>query len=352
MNREAKFFKSMLRVVSLVVVLGALIFSAMTTSWADQLQGPLQRPTIPPAFSLTNTIRVPQQAASIAIAIGMANPGDTILVDKGNWCGAGIPIPVDLEGKPGATIIGCSSSPTELGPRVGFVIGGAASGTIIHNFTFNGNGISDSNLNPLALGIVGNPGANNVVVEENHFQGGFGGVLALGGGWVISQNKFTDFTHSCVEEFTGYGVVMVYFPPFTKTAHQNNGIYEFISNSAVVNNEMNTNNFPNCSLSSFSYLEDASVPFAGVVLIGQIGAVIADNNINIHSGKTGVSGVGIVASDETVPVSLPNFFLSIFDNNTKDNTYGLIVTGDSLTGATIYNNKGVNVINGVTTIVK
>ncbi len=350
MNREGKFFKSMLRVVSLVVVLGALILSGTTNSWADQLQGPLQRPTIPPAFSLTNTIRVPQQAASIAIAIGMANPGDTILVDKGNWCGAEIPFMVELEGRPGANIIGCSSGPTELGMRIGFLIDYNASGTIIHNFTFNGNGISDSNLNPLAYGIAGEPGINNVVIEENNFQGGFGGVLGFGSGWVISQNKFTNFTHSCLEGFTGFAVVMLYLSYEEKTEHQNNGLPVSVSNPAVVNNEIHTNNFSNCDVSSLSWLEEFSVPYVGVFVAGQLGAVIADNKINIHSDKTGVSGAGIIASGEIIPY--PNFFLSIFDNDTKDNTYGLIVTSDSVTGATIYNNKGVNVINGVTTIVK
>ncbi len=352
MNREAKFFKSMLRVVSLVVVLGTLIFSATTTSWADQLQGPLQRPTMPPAFSLTNTIRVPQQAASIAIAIGMANPGDTILVDKGNWCGAYIPFMVDLEGRPGATIIGCSDSPSlGGGPRVGFAIANTASGTIIRNFTFNGNGISDSNWDPLGFGVFGTPLTNNVVVEQNHFQGGFGGVVDFGSGWVISQNKFTNFTHSCEQDFTGFGVALIYFGFLTKTAHQNNGGYELLSNSAVVNNEMNTNNFPNCSLSSLSFLEEVPVQYAGVVLGAQVGAVIADNKINIHTDKTTNYGAGIIAAGEVFE-SYSNFFLSIFDNDTKDNTYALIVTGDSLTGATIYNNKGVTWINGVTTVVK
>ncbi len=351
MNREAKFFKSMVTGIGLVILLGTLVFSATTTSWADQLQGPLQRPTMPPAFSLTNTIRVPQQAASIAIAIGMANPGDTILVDKGNWCGAEIPFMVDLEGRPGATIIGCSDGPNLEGPRVGFYIHETASGTIIHNFTFNGNGISDSNWNPLAFGVFTDFRANNVVLEQNNFQGGFGGVVGFGSGWVISQNKFTNFTHSCEEDFTGFGVALIYSGGYFKGAHQNDDIYDLVSNSAVVNNEMNTNNFPNCSLSSLSFLEEVPVQYAGVLLVGQVGAVIADNKINIHTDKTSNYGAGIIASAEAF-IPYPNFFLSIFDNDTKDNTYALIVTSDSLTGDTIYNNKGVNWINGVTTIVK
>ncbi len=350
MNREAKFFKSMVRGVGLVIVLGVLILSATTNSWADQLQGPLQRPTMPPALSLTNTIRVPQQAASIAIAIGMANPGDTILVDKGNWCGTYIPFMVDLEGRPGATIIGCSSGPTQLGARIGFLIGYSASGTIIHNFTFNGNGISDSNPNPLAFGVLAEFGANNVVVEQNNFQGGFGDVLGLGSGWVISQNKFTNFTRSCLGQFSGFAVALLYYGSETKTAHQNDGLPVSVSNSAVVDNEIHTNNFPDCLLSSLSWLVEVPVPLAGVVVAGQVGAVIADNKIAIHTDKTAFDGVGIVATGEFF--FFPNLALSIFDNDTHDNTYGVIVTSDSVSGLTIYNNKGVNWINGVTTIVK
>ncbi len=349
MNREAKFFKSMVAGIGLVIVLGALIFSATTSSWTDQLQGPLQRPTMPPALSLTNTIRVPQQAASIAIAIGMANPGDTILVDKGNWCGAEIPLMVDLEGRPGATIIGCSSSPTEFGMRVGFLIDGSGGRTIIHNFTFNGNGISDSNLNPLAYGIVGGKGANNVVVEENNFQGGFGGVIDPGAGWIISQNKFTNFTRSCVERVTGFGVALLAAGLEGKTALQDAPLQP-VNNSAVVNNDIHTNHFPNCGLSSLSWIEELSVPFAGVVVGGHRGVVIADNKITIDTSKTALEGAGIVAAGEIG--GMQNFALSIFDNDTRDNTYALIVTLDSLPMSTIYNNKGVNWIDGVTTIVK
>jgi hypothetical protein len=317
MNSNGKFYRSMVKVSVLVLVLGVLM-----------LGGTINSPA--------RTIRVPQDRPTIAAAIGAASAGDTIQVDKGDWCGAEITKPLDLEGNNGARIIGCSSSPVNpIGWRLGFRMDPAASGTIIHNFVFDGRGISDSNMSPLAICTAGYPGANNVVVEGNNFLGGFTGINDFGSGWVISQNVFDGYSISCATEAGGYAVGL-----WTPSSAAN----------VVVSNQMKTNNVPHCNLSSASWISEVFVLFAGVVVSGQNGAVIADNEISINADGTGNFGAGIIAAGEISGVANTN--LVIFDNNTQKNTYGLIVTSGDTTGATIYNNNGVNLINGVKTIVK
>ncbi len=319
MGSSKKFSWSM--ITSLVVLFGFLMLGST-------------------ANSLASTIRVPQDEPTIAAAIGAANPNDTILVDHGNWCGAEIDKPLDMEGKPGATVIGCSSNPAthSLGYRIGFLVDAAASGTIIHNFTFDGRGWSDSNLNPVGLGVVGREGTNNVVVEQNNFLGGILGIDDFGNGWVISNNTFDGYTISCSSGAGGYAVILLNLSPSAQTAN------------AVVSNNIRTNNVPSCNLSIYSEITEVFVPFAGIIVNGQNGVVIADNKISINPGSTGNYGAGIIATGEDSDLGDTN--LVIFDNDTRQNTWGLIVTSDSVTGATIYNNKGVNLINGVTTIVK
>jgi hypothetical protein len=310
----------MVKVSALVLVLGVLMLGGTTNSPAS-------------------TIRVPKDAPTIAAAIGAASAGDTIQVDKGDWCGTKITMPLDLEGNKGARIIGCSSSPmTIYGGRKGFLVGAAASGTIIHNFEFDGRGFSDINPSPLAVGVSGQNGANNVVVEGNNFLGGFGGIGVLGSGWVISQNVFDGYSISCAIGDGGSAVSLGTISGAAQTAN------------AVVSNVIKTNNVPHCSLYGSSWISEVFVPFVGVLVSGQNGAVIADNEISINADGTGNFGAEIIAAGEVFGVANTN--LVIFDNNSQKNTYGLIVTSGDTTGATLYNNKGVNLINGVTTIVK
>ena len=59
----------------------------------------------PVSFSQA-THRVPQDFPTIQLAINNANPGDTIRVGPGRWCGARITKTLNLVGE-GATIMGC-----------------------------------------------------------------------------------------------------------------------------------------------------------------------------------------------------------------------------------------------------
>jgi hypothetical protein len=91
----------------------------------------------------------------------------------------------------GATIMGCPAGvPGPVGDplRFGFVVNVAASGTSIRSFIFDGKGISDTNQEPLALGITSQFFTNNVTVDSNRFLGGLGGIQGPNGnGWIVSN---------------------------------------------------------------------------------------------------------------------------------------------------------------------
>ena len=78
-----------------------------------------------------------------------------------------------LNGHGRATIVGCAEGPTlSSGLRAGFILPGArdgasaASGSSIEGFVFDGRGIADDNLAPLAVAIIGTF-ASEIRIERN-----------------------------------------------------------------------------------------------------------------------------------------------------------------------------------------
>jgi hypothetical protein len=142
--------------------------------------------------------RVPDRYATIQAAVDAADAGDVIDVGPGNHCGATIDRPVDLQGHGRATIVGCPEGPAlSNGVRAGFRLPGAdgtsgASGTRIEGFTFDGRGVSATNLDPLGVAIIATF-ANDVRVERNHILGTVQGITNTGGDrWVIVHNVIDD----------------------------------------------------------------------------------------------------------------------------------------------------------------
>jgi hypothetical protein len=138
--------------------------------------------------------RVPDRYPTIQAAVDAADPGDVIDVGPGAHCGATIDRPVDLQGHGRATIVGCADGPVlSNGVRAGFRLPGAdglsgASGTHIEGFTFDGRGVSATNLDPLAVAIIATF-ANDVRVERNRVLGTVQGITNTGGDrWVIAHN--------------------------------------------------------------------------------------------------------------------------------------------------------------------
>jgi nitrous oxidase accessory protein NosD len=161
-------------------------------------------------------LRVPQQHATIQEAVDAAAAGDEIRVAAGSHCGATIDKRVTLRGVGGATIIGCETGPAFTnGARIGFFLPGTAgtsgaSGTRISGFTFDGRGISTSNLEPLAFGVFGRFAAD-VFVGQNRFLGTVQAVTNTGGDrWFIWQNRITGLTvFDCTGICTGGDAIVI-----------------------------------------------------------------------------------------------------------------------------------------------
>ncbi|HYQ16029.1 MAG TPA: hypothetical protein VEQ58_09730 [Polyangiaceae bacterium] len=156
------------------------------------------------------TLRVPAQYPTIQAAVDAAAPGDHIRVSRGRHCGATLTKPVVLEGRRGARIVGCSSSPlVSTGLRAGFFLPGskgvnAASGSRISGFVFDGQGVSNANLEPLSFGVFARY-ASDVVVERNRFVGTVQAITNTGGDrWRIQHNSIRELTLlDCTKNCTG-----------------------------------------------------------------------------------------------------------------------------------------------------
>jgi hypothetical protein len=159
-----------------------------------------------PLAASAKTWRVPRDYPTIQGAIDAASAGDEIEVGKGRHCGATLTKPLTLTASPGkhdrgdVTIMGCAGSPVVAGVlRVGFFLpgtpgAGPASGSKIRGFTFDGRGVSSSNLSPLAFGIFARF-SDHIVVEDNEFRGTVQAITNTAGDhWTISDNDVEDLT--------------------------------------------------------------------------------------------------------------------------------------------------------------
>jgi hypothetical protein len=165
-----------------------------------------------PAAAHAAVRRVPQTYATIQAAIGASNAGDTIEVGPGSYCGAALDRPVHLVGRGQPTIIGCPESPTlAAGERIGFYLpatnfANPASGSSIQGFTFDGRGISQTNLEPLGVGIIARS-ADDIQIEHNLFLGTIQAITNTAGDrWLIAFNRIVGLTlFDCTGALCGGG---------------------------------------------------------------------------------------------------------------------------------------------------
>jgi nitrous oxidase accessory protein NosD len=153
-----------------------------------------------PAVAGAAVQHVPQRFATIQAAVDGAAPGDEIRVARGSYCGATIDKPLTLIADAGVTIVGCADGPILFGElRAGFVLPGAAgtsaaSGTRITGFVFDGRGVSETNLDPLALGVFARF-ASDVQVTGNLFLGTVEAINNTAGDrWLIARNRIEGLT--------------------------------------------------------------------------------------------------------------------------------------------------------------
>jgi nitrous oxidase accessory protein len=157
------------------------------------------------------TLRVPDDFPTLQAAIDAASPGDEIRVAAGRHCGARVGTPVALVGERGAVIAGCPGGPTVHGRlRVGLLLAGGegapASGSVITGLAFDGAGVADGNLAPLAFGVFGRF-VDDVVVSGNVFRGTVQAITNTAGHrWVITSNRIEGFTAFGCPGLCGGGV--------------------------------------------------------------------------------------------------------------------------------------------------
>ncbi|CAM4060575.1 matrixin family metalloprotease [Roseateles saccharophilus] len=290
-------------------------------------------------FPRPQAIRVPEDYPSIQLAINSAQPRDVIRVGPGRWCGARVTKTLNLVGEGGATIIGCPPGvPGPVGNAVkrGFVVDAAASGTSISQFVFDGNGLSDVNRDPLSRGIQSTAGANNLVIGANTFLGGAFGVFVIGGNNVqVTRNSFNGFR--VLGNGDGGAAILDIGRVGRATGH------------SILDNRVSSS-VPLGDYSWASWVNEADVPLAGIVVSALDGGLLSNNKVSITANANGDAGVGILATDLLTGLTTIN--LAITNNDGRGSAYGLIITKDlsggtgNTVGAAIRGNFGVNQING------
>jgi hypothetical protein len=152
------------------------------------------------SFAGAAVVRVPSEFVTIQDAVDAAQPGDEVRVGPGDYCGATITKPVTLRGFGRPTIVGCEDGPRfTTGARLGFFLPGTAgmnpaSGTQISGFSFDGRGVSNDDLAPIAFGIFARF-AHDVHVANNRFFGTVQAVTNTGGDrWFVWHNRISELT--------------------------------------------------------------------------------------------------------------------------------------------------------------
>jgi hypothetical protein len=301
--------------------------------------------------AIAETLRVPEDYATIQLAVDAALPEDQIRVGPGEWCGATITETVDLFGEGNATIIGCASNPA-LGPfRIGFFLPDAsASGSSFRHFLFDGAGVSNQpptgNFDPLAFAIFAR-GASDVIISQNHVIGTVQSFTNTDGSdWTVNHNIIEDLTvFTCDGLITcggGDGIVFQDRNAGGPRQTDNTAMFNFISGAVPDNLEL------------FS--------MAGIIILGaEDGTVLQKNQITIP-GNPLADGEGhaIRVSDVCCggPATFQTVINSVIVKNDARNSEAAVVIDKDSTGGTgnseglrLRGNFGVNEINEVSSTV-
>lgn len=298
-------------------------------------------------------LQVPSGYATIQAAVSAAQAGDEIRVARGTYCGAVIDKPVQLVGHGQPSIVGCDTGPFLSGAlRIGFLLQGsagtsAASGTSIQGFHFDGSGVSNTNLEPLAFGILARF-ASDVVARHNRFTGTVQAITNTAGDrWIISQNR--------VEDLTVFGC-----PGFCTGG---DGIVVQVARGAlaVSGGAANPVNRPENNLIWGNRIS-GSVP-DGFDTFGMVGVLVfsADDTAVVHNKldlpdnpRADAPGQGILITNVCCGVFTPqlpgsrNTFVGF--NDARGSEFGIVVEGSggqNTQGLVLAHNHGLIVIEGV-----
>jgi hypothetical protein len=252
------------------------------------------------------TLRVPSQFPTIQAAVDAASDGDSIRVARGRHCGATLTKRVTLEGRAGARIIGCAGGPALAnGARIGFFLPGVAgvnpaSGTQIRGFVFDGEGIGNANLEPLALGVFARF-ANDIVVSRNSFRGTVQAITNTAGDrWLIKNNRIErlsvfDCTRLCAG---GDGIVVQLAAGSLGAPGGNAAAINRPEDNAIIGNFVQ-GNVPD-GFGVFS--------MAGVLLLAADHTQVLSNDVRLRDNPAAAAvGQGILVSNTCC--GLPSSFL-------------------------------------------
>jgi nitrous oxidase accessory protein NosD len=291
------------------------------------------------------TLLVPSQYGTIQAAVDAAAPGDLIRVGRGRHCGATLTKPVSLEGHR-ATIVGCATSPqVTTGLRAGFYLPGSkgqnpASGSRIRGFTFDGEGISNSNLAPLSFGVFARF-ANDVVVERNRFQGTVQAITNTGGDrWRIIRNRVKGLTLlDCTTHCTGGdGIVIALARGAVAAPGGDASALNRPEDNVVVENRVEGT--PPDGFGVFSMV--------GVLLLSADHTTVLANSLRLRDNPTAASvGQGIVVSNTCCGLDKPflpgSRFANLAYNDAHKSEVGVVVEGSggaNTLGLFLHENRG------------
>ena len=235
------------------------------------------------------TLRVPSDYPTIRAAVDAAAPGDQIRVRAGRHCGATLTKPVDLVGEGAPVIVGCAAPAPVLAGilRIGLFLNGAAgtspaSGTSIQGFVFDGEGVADTNLAPLAFGVFARF-ASDVSVTHNTFVGTVQAVTNTGGDrWTISHNRVEGLTlFRCGPGFCGGGdAIVIQFarPPLGVAGGAGNPVNRPEDNT-ITHNDVS------------GVIPDGHDVFSmvGILVLSADGTVVAHNRAAVPPNPTGLA---------------------------------------------------------------
>jgi hypothetical protein len=305
--------------------------------------------------------RVPDDFGTIQEAVDLADPGDTIVIGEGSFCGAFVWKTLTIRGDEDADarIISCPGiSPAFFFNGKPFFVGlqmlPDAAGSTIEHLTFDGQGWADDN-ELLAVGVnapfyVGfDPHtANDLTIAHNRFLGGIGGLTVRGSGSSIHHNVFDGYTIDDETGIGGWGVDLVSINTFATLVGID--LLEPAADNSVQHNKFMTTVRDGVTQPWVS--AHPEVTFVGIAADDQNGMLLRNNKFSIAPDSTGtLFGAGIIVSDELAVGASSDAV--IMKNDGRGSEYMLIITLDrfggtgNATGAIVRGNFGVNEINEV-----
>lgn len=296
--------------------------------------------------------RVPHSYPTIQDAINAATPGDTVEVGPGTYCGATVDRALSFIGRGQPVIVGCDAGPAlGGGERVGFYLPGAdgtnaASGTRIDGFTFDGSGLSETNLDPIALGVLARF-ADDVRIEHNRFVGVIQAVTnTAGDGWIIKDNRISGLT---LFDCTG------------ALCEGGDGIVVQVARGDLAQDGGASNpvNRPERNVIADNCIEGAipdgfdAFSMAGIFVLAADDTLVAGNRVAIPDNpKADADGEGVLVSNECCgqPALVPGARRTVVVGNDGDRSqFGVVVEGTggaNTEGLVLFANSGTISVEG------